>query len=546
MPLSRPRAYVLILCFIVCTTAPARAGTMSVRWDPSPSPSAIGYRIYYGQAPDTYSRSKDAGASTRATLSSLTNCSTWYASVKAYDAQGVESVAFSNEVSGWPRPIVSSVSPPRAEQGRTLTLTVSGANFRPGAEVRFSDRGVVVNSVVVDSCTRLRVSVTLVGPARTSGINVEVVDPDRVFGVGSSVFYMDAPTPPAVVATSPPDQAIDVATGVTPTVTFSEPMRGRTVNSSNVQLLDVEGDPVPQAAGSPTLSSDGRVATIQPMSVLGQSRRYRIQVIGGTSGVQDLAGLRLEATYIQPTGFRTRQDLSGSILNSVSMASVTSTSASTTWLSDEPTQGQLVLREAGTAEELRTELEPGMQMAHACRADGLIPGRVYELHVRSVDGAGNESISSPDLVFTTPDSRYAYLVHEAEESGFTAPLRAERGEGAIRGGWLECPAGVPWGGEDDDLPCRATVLLDVPYDGQWQVWARIGGDPGAGAWQEQLDGGEPQALDGDGSGWRWVPGRVHALPQGIHRLDVSAPARGLRLDRIVLTDDPEYVPGPAE
>lgn len=90
-----------------------------------------------------------------------------------------------------------------------------------------------------------------------------------------------------------------------PTVTFSEPVDPATVTASTVQLIDLNGQPVAQAAGSPTLSADGLVATIRPANDLAQTSNYRIRVIGQDGGVKDLAGNPLAATFTQPNGFTT-------------------------------------------------------------------------------------------------------------------------------------------------------------------------------------------------------------------------------------------------
>ena len=112
------------------------AGTVALEW--SPADGATGYRVYYGTAANNYTTQMDVGSATQTTVSGLADCMPWYFAVKAYDAGGNFSSTYSNEVTGWPRPSLTNVSPAAAEQGRRLTLTIDGSNFKSGATVTFS------------------------------------------------------------------------------------------------------------------------------------------------------------------------------------------------------------------------------------------------------------------------------------------------------------------------------------------------------------------------------------------------------------------------
>jgi PKD repeat protein len=97
-----------------------------------------------------------------------------------------------------------------------LDLTVSGTNFVSGATVELSDSNLQVNSVTVSSCTELVVNVTIATGAATGAIDLDVVNPDQVFGSGAAVFSVEALTPPSIV-TAP--QSVTVTEGRS--VTFS-------------------------------------------------------------------------------------------------------------------------------------------------------------------------------------------------------------------------------------------------------------------------------------------------------------------------------------
>src|SRR5512143_3368665 len=170
----------------------ALAGTASLAWDPVADTDLAGYRVYYGTAPGSYSQSVDVGNVTQTTISNLTDCTMYYFGVKAYDTAGDESTTYSNEVSGWSRPVVSTSTPSAAEQGRTLSLTIAGSNFPAGAAVTFSNAGITVNSTTINNCGQITVNVTVGASAAAGASNVDVTDLDGVFGAGTGIFTVQA------------------------------------------------------------------------------------------------------------------------------------------------------------------------------------------------------------------------------------------------------------------------------------------------------------------------------------------------------------------
>src|SRR5262245_34394106 len=107
---------------LAAAVSASSAGTVALQWDPASG--AAGYRVYYGTAAGNYTNQMDVGSATQATVSGLADCMPWYFAVKAYDPGGAFSTTYSNEVTGWPRPSLTNVSPAVAEQGRRLNLTV--------------------------------------------------------------------------------------------------------------------------------------------------------------------------------------------------------------------------------------------------------------------------------------------------------------------------------------------------------------------------------------------------------------------------------------
>uniref|UniRef100_UPI0040560E3D fibronectin type III domain-containing protein n=1 Tax=Candidatus Electrothrix sp. TaxID=2170559 RepID=UPI0040560E3D len=98
----------LLTLVLYLTTATAFSQNVTLSWDPSPSPSVTGYKVYYkegdpnppfdGVAAENGVSPVDIGDRLSTDLTGLIDGETYYIVVTAYDAQGNES-AFSNVVS---------------------------------------------------------------------------------------------------------------------------------------------------------------------------------------------------------------------------------------------------------------------------------------------------------------------------------------------------------------------------------------------------------------------------------------------------------------
>jgi len=112
--------------------------------------------------------------------------------------------------------------------------------------------------------------------------------------------FTTAPAPdttaPTVLSTNPAGGAVNVSVGAGVIVTFSEAMNATTLTSrdvpANIQLHNAVNRSV---AGS--VSYLGTTATFTPSVSLANSATYTLTVVGGTSGVKDLAGNALAANY---------------------------------------------------------------------------------------------------------------------------------------------------------------------------------------------------------------------------------------------------------
>ncbi len=176
---------------LLLAAAPALAGTIRVAWDPVPD--AQGYRVYYGTVSGQYTQSLDVGPATETTLTGLADCTTHFVAVKAYNAAG-ESASFSNEISGWPRPVVGTIAPQAVMQGNQVSVTIRGSNFQGGLAVETDNPYVFFAGAAPATCTEIRATLTAEPMApglRAAPIGLfglTVVNPDGVFGSRTAAY----------------------------------------------------------------------------------------------------------------------------------------------------------------------------------------------------------------------------------------------------------------------------------------------------------------------------------------------------------------------
>lgn len=541
-PLARLAALSFLVLTIAASATPASAGTVALAWDAVTDTDLAGYRVYYGSAPGNYTQSVDVGNVTSTTISGLADCQTWYFGVKAYDTAGNESTNYSNEISGWGRPTVATSAPSAAEQGRTLALTITGSNFQSGASVIFSNAGITVNSVTVNSCTQLTANVTVGNAAAVGASNIEVDNPDQVYGTGTGLFTVQATVAPTVSSTTPTNGATGISITVKPTVVFSEAMLPASITATNVKLLNDTGAAVAQAAGSPSLSTDGLTATITPAASLTQGKVYKIQVVGGATGVLDLANHGMATTFTQATGFTTAADTTPPVISAVASSGVGSTTATITWTTDEASDSQVFYRKSSQTGYQQDGLDTALVTSHSEPLTGLAPSTTYTYYVRSVDGAGNAS-QSTTKTFTTTANSFSYLSMEAESAAVVAPMRVVNGATGVFGGsYVDTPTGTAPGSATAPSG-TATYGVSVPSSGTWYLWVRMYGIDGTtDSIFESVNGAARQAIFTPHGVWTWSAGRSYTLTAGLASIELGGRDPQVRADRVLLTNDPTFVP----
>ncbi|PYQ09539.1 MAG: hypothetical protein DMH00_12910 [Acidobacteria bacterium] len=169
------------------------AGSIKLVWDPVADPDLAGYKVYYGTTSGIYTNATTVGTQNNAKLNNLQDCQVYFIAVKAVDANGNESVAFSNELSGMAAPSNSSVTPKSGKQAtNSLNVTITGSNFDTQARPDFGP-DVVVNSFSTSSCHNMTANITIAEAARVNSPPalprlLSVTNPGGASGSASGVF----------------------------------------------------------------------------------------------------------------------------------------------------------------------------------------------------------------------------------------------------------------------------------------------------------------------------------------------------------------------
>lgn len=86
------RAIPALILALAALRTPAHAqSSVAVSWNPSAGSTVAGYRIHFGPAPRSYTRSVDTGTALRGVVTGLEPGTTYYFAVTAYGALGLES-----------------------------------------------------------------------------------------------------------------------------------------------------------------------------------------------------------------------------------------------------------------------------------------------------------------------------------------------------------------------------------------------------------------------------------------------------------------------
>ncbi len=235
-------------------------------------------------------------------------------------------------------------------------------------------------------------------------------------------------------------------------------------------------------------------------------------------------------------------DVDPPLISAATAESVESTTARITWITDEPADGQVLYRVRTRVDYQAAATEEVMVTDHSATLTGLKPSTDYRFYVTSADTAGNVSTSA-EVSFETEPNDWTYLTFEAEMPTIEAPLETGTDTAAFQGEWLGLTAESPTG-----TPLQPSGIADysfyVPTAGTWTVWIRVfAPHPAADTLFASVDGAALEAVVAREVGiWHWVEASNYALSAGQHTLALGGGTAETRADRILITDDTDFLP----
>jgi len=142
------------------------------------------------------------------------------------------------------------------------------------------------------------------------------------------------------------------------------------------------------------------------------------------------------------------------VISALAVASVTSSTATITWVTDEPADTQLDYGTT-TAYGSQSPLDARLLLNHSVTLTGLMPGTTYHCRARSRDAAGNLALSA-NLTFQTAPVSTSAVLHVG---GLTAYPQSQLGPNVLVNGGFETAGtnGKPMGWYDNGFVMDTSV-----------------------------------------------------------------------------------------
>ena len=328
-----------------------------------------------------------------------------------------------------------------------------------------------------------------------------------------------------------------------PTVTAVNPTSA-TQNSSNLNLT-LTGTNFRTGA---VVTFSGTGITVNSVSVGSCSSLTANVTIAPTAatGTRDITVRNTDQSAGTGTALFTvtLADTTAPTISADASSGLTTSGATITWTTNEASNSQVEYRVQGTSTYSATTVNASMVTSHSMTLTGLNGATVYEYHVISDDAAGNTATSTPNNTFTTRS--FDYLTVEAESCTLTAPVASHNDFDtplAFNGNYVWTPAGT--GTNTNGNPAgKATCSLTTANAGSYTLWVRMyAATANNDSFWQSIDASTKTALTAGNLGvWVWTKGASYTLTAGLHSLVLGHRDEQTRADRIILTDDANFVP----
>ena len=236
---------------------------------------------------------------------------------------------------------------------------------------------------------------------------------------------------------------------------------------------------------------------------------------------------------------------------SVKADQVADSSARVSWRTDEASDS--VIEYGLTASYGSILQDTNRTTDHAFVLTSLTPSTTYYFRVKSRDIARNQAVST-NYLFTTLNPVLIYLPAAAESATLAAPMLLERDL------WFD--SRQQYIGTSLDNQGTATFTVQLPAAGTFRIWCRILSPFNyRDSFYVSVNGGPEEVYDTAGqnnwvNAWQWTPvsyregvypnhivwPRSFNLAAGTHNITIRGRESFTRLNRLLITNDPDYIP----
>lgn len=411
----------------------AIAGDAILSWDTNRESDLKGYNIYYGTSPQStdcptanYSQVVNVGNADTYTITNLSEDTTFYFSVTAYDTSGNES-CFSKEVSKYIEtsqldtisPVISEIS---INDLTGDSVTISWVTDEPGdTQIEYSTTPFYdSNTILIPSLTTNHIQ-TITGLIPSTLYHYRVRSRDAKGNLalsGDTIFTTTSSSQPDSIAEEDTDSPI-----ISEIVVSS-------VTSTEATIIWITNEPSDSQIEYGTTDSYGDETNVIKYLVISHSHtlfslspsttyHYRV-----TS--RDLAG---NSSVSEDRTFTTffASDTTQPVISDIIVNDITSSAATISWVTDEYSTSQI---EYGLTTDygFSTMTDAEMLVNHSQSLTGLLPDNLYHYRIKSRDASGNTVVAL--------DNTFATISQDAVEPSDIIDFTASPLDGEVLLNWI--------------------------------------------------------------------------------------------------------------